>query len=487
MNRKVRKSIFIAFLALFCLAVPPLVYYAMGYRFDFNQKKITFVGAISIDTAPKGATVFLNGAPAKESANLLSSQIFIKNLIPQSYQIRVEKEGYWPWEKTLVVPPRNVTKAEFITFFKKDPPIESLAKDIQRIDFSPSSNKILYQIEQPVVQECNKLNECKSKPAPKKIGVASFDGSQISDSAFFDVPFLERYDVLSWNKDENEVLLADPENNKFFAVELKQKNIERLPSEVFFGNEPLKINNPQLSPENNSLFTFSYNQKLYVYDRTTHKTSLLVENILSLSQYNNSYYYLKTDGIVYKNNQTFTEESRVYDKPITSFNPLSNYSIPISGSSLTGSVVIAIIERNNNKSFWYLDKNSASPTLVADSVQGAQFSWDLKKILLNFSDKILVYYIDTVEEQPRHDAGEKEELFTSDTPIKDARWLTQRENYVVVTTKNFIDMVELDGRDKRNIVRFLVLNDLKDIFYYKNEKAIYVLDGPELKKILFDY
>ena len=487
MNRGIRKSMFIAFFVFFCLAVPPLIYYAMGYRFDFNQKKITFVGAVSIDTAPKDALIYLNGNPVEESANLLSSQVFIKNLTPQSYDIRVEKEGYWPWKKTLPVSPRSVTKAEFIVLFKVNPSPESLAKEIQKIDFSPSSNNILYQVEEQSTKECNETKECKAKAAPKKIGIASFNGSLISNAIFFNVPFIARYAVLSWNKDESEILLADSDNNKFFIVGLNQKNIERFPSEVFFGNEPIKINNPQFGPENNTLITFTHNQKLYLYDRMSHKTSLLIEEVFALSHYDNSYYYLKRDGIIYKNNHIFSDEIKLYNEPISSFNPLSDYSILVSGSSLTNSIQIAIIEKNNNKSFWYLDQNRKTPTLIADSVEGAQFSWDLKKILLNFSNKILVYYISTIEEQPRHDAGEKEVLFTSDLPIKSVRWLTRHENYIVVATGNFIDIIELDGRDKRNIVRFLTLNDPKDIFYYKNEKALYVLDGFELKKVIFDY
>jgi hypothetical protein len=206
-----------------------------------------------------------------------------------------------------------------------------------------------------------------------------------------------------------------------------------------------------------------------------------------LSHYGNFFYYLRRDGIVYKNNHTFSNETKLYNETLSAFNPVSDYSILVSGSTLSNSTRIAVIERNNKKLFWYLNKDNESPTQISDSVEGAQFSWDLKKIMLRFTDKILVYYIDTIEEQPRHEAGEKEIIFTSDLPIKNAQWLTQQENYIVVTRENFIDIVEMDERDKRNIIRFISLTDIKNLFYYKNQKAIYALDGSELKRMALDY
>lgn len=93
------------FVTVFLITAPLLIFYTSGYRFNPNKISIERNGTLIMDSLPRGATVLLNNQDIKNT-----TPSTLQNLAPGPYAIRVTRNTYLPWEKTLDL------KAEQVTF-----------------------------------------------------------------------------------------------------------------------------------------------------------------------------------------------------------------------------------------------------------------------------------------------------------------------------------------------------------------------------------
>ncbi|KPJ55462.1 hypothetical protein AMJ49_07100 [Parcubacteria bacterium DG_74_2] len=130
MTKKARIILIFVLISLFFLITPVLILYSQGYRFDFENKKITKTGGLFLKVLPKNADVFLDGR-LKEKTSFFFGSVYINNLLPKKYNIRVEKEDYSVWEKNLEVKEKEVVEAKNITLIPKNLELQILSKEIE--------------------------------------------------------------------------------------------------------------------------------------------------------------------------------------------------------------------------------------------------------------------------------------------------------------------------------------------------------------------
>ncbi|MCH7541762.1 PEGA domain-containing protein [Patescibacteria group bacterium] len=87
-----------------------IIFYARGYRPDFENGSIKPTGVVSIKSQPDGAVVFIDGEE-KGTTN-----IDIPNLQPGKYAVKIVKEGFSSWERTVEVKKENVNLIEALLF-----------------------------------------------------------------------------------------------------------------------------------------------------------------------------------------------------------------------------------------------------------------------------------------------------------------------------------------------------------------------------------
>jgi hypothetical protein len=126
MTKKDRTILFYSFFFLFLVIASISVLYSQGYRFDTKNFKLVKTGGIFIQTEPKQAQIFIDGKLTKKTDFFIGSAL-ISKLLPREYQIRVEKEGFLAWEKTLEVKEKEVTEAKNIVLFPINPGFENIA------------------------------------------------------------------------------------------------------------------------------------------------------------------------------------------------------------------------------------------------------------------------------------------------------------------------------------------------------------------------
>ncbi len=134
MSIRARQFIFSILAVLFFVAVPLVIFYAIGYRYNFNKKTLEKTGSFVLDSKPQRARILIDG----RDAHKLTPSRFTR-LLPGDYRIRLEKENYYPWEKTLKVESKLTTFATDIVFFKNEAPTMPSSGGISSV--FPSNDK----------------------------------------------------------------------------------------------------------------------------------------------------------------------------------------------------------------------------------------------------------------------------------------------------------------------------------------------------------
>jgi len=125
-------------IAFFAIA-PAVVFYTAGYRWNSKKGAIERNGTLIIDTRPNNATIKLNGEVFDDR-----SPSTMQNLAPGTYEIRLELNGYHPWQKTLEIRPELVTFVNDVQFWMDAEPQRIVEGDVQDVVASPNGRFLAY-------------------------------------------------------------------------------------------------------------------------------------------------------------------------------------------------------------------------------------------------------------------------------------------------------------------------------------------------------
>jgi len=113
---------------------------ARGYKIGFNQTPfIKVTGLLSATSVPKSASVYINDRLTTATDDTI-------NLPPNSYHIKIIKDGYLPWQKTIEIKKETVFQTE-AQLFRSAPDLSplTLTGAINPI-ISPDNSKIVYAV-----------------------------------------------------------------------------------------------------------------------------------------------------------------------------------------------------------------------------------------------------------------------------------------------------------------------------------------------------
>lgn len=137
-----KKSIFLISFVSFSIVCLTIIISLVARGYQFNLKSgtiLTATGILSATSDPKGASVYLNDRLVTATDNTL-------NLSPDDYTVKIVKDGYLPWQKTIKI------KQE--TVYQTDAQLFRSVSDSKAITFtgainpaiSPDSTKIVYAV-----------------------------------------------------------------------------------------------------------------------------------------------------------------------------------------------------------------------------------------------------------------------------------------------------------------------------------------------------
>lgn len=132
MTQRLRGFIFWSMVFLFFLCVPVVLFYALNYSYDWQNKKLVQNGAFYLKSSPKNAQIFINGKYKKNTPRL------IEKLPPRNYLVEIKKDGFYPWKKELTIESGLVTETSHILLIKTNPVVETIEGNSNLMEnFSP--------------------------------------------------------------------------------------------------------------------------------------------------------------------------------------------------------------------------------------------------------------------------------------------------------------------------------------------------------------
>ena len=116
--------------------------FARGYKINLNPNSnslITATGILSATSKPKGASVYLNDRLVTATDDTL-------NLKPNTYQLKIVKDGYLPWQKTIEIKKETVFQSN-AQLFRSVPDLSPLTyTGAINPAISPDQTKIVYSV-----------------------------------------------------------------------------------------------------------------------------------------------------------------------------------------------------------------------------------------------------------------------------------------------------------------------------------------------------
>lgn len=131
----------LSILGLLLILTSLAVLYGKGYRFTFERGKpeLSGTGMLVATSSPDGAQVFINGHLTTATDNTI-------NLAPGEYEVKIFKDGYFPWEKKIKIQEQIVSKAEAL-LFSTTPKLESITSTgVENPSIDPSFTRIAYAV-----------------------------------------------------------------------------------------------------------------------------------------------------------------------------------------------------------------------------------------------------------------------------------------------------------------------------------------------------
>jgi hypothetical protein len=446
--------------SLFFVIAPVLVFYAIGYRYDFKNNAFKKIGMLIIESKPNNADIFLNDQHKEQSPKR------IKNLVPDEYDVKVEKENYIPWKKKMSVESKSVTWASNIKLFLKNPEITFLPS-VELDSFSSSPNKkLIIGISSDSKNFGLWLNNPKSEDTIKLFPI-SVENFAISKNDYKNLSISD----IKWSPDNKKIIfsLKNKLNGslKYFLLDINRpENIISLNNSFNFEIKNIKWNN------NSDTIYFISRNNLYFIDINTKTISKpLVKDVIDYDLESNNIIYTtkeKKEILLIKTSKNEGEKKVLMHLP--------EDEIFIFKSGKQGNVAILF---KNKKKLYLIDGESDTPKLINENTKNFKWS-EGKKKLLYFSENEVWFYApkDKAEEvYSGYKYNESNLLTRYSTEIKEVLWYPDEE-YITITLEDSIKIIELDERDKRNL--FELGDEIKPLSFYiefdKKGEYLYMID-----------
>lgn len=444
MSLRFRRLLYIFFILAFLIITPLLCLYAAGYKISPNLK-IKKTGILIIDSEPGSAKIYLNNKPQQllfskilnQKNNIIKTPAKIKNLLPGEYNIRIELENYWPWQKKLTIRSGESTFAEDIILFKKDLPSLILDDNFHQTSISPSAKHAL-ALNNDKITLINLNNDHKNEYI-----VATSAKSDLLQENF-----------ILWNKNENQVII----NNLIFntnnwsqptkLTDLIKNEYEKGIEEKFLKTKWDESGSKLYFIQKNDLLSINFDSK---------KLQTIVSS-------NGIYDFLVKDKLVFLLQKNHEKNSiNIYDAEKKEYTKKIN--IPFSDYQFINPESPWLNLYDEKFNILYLIDPFSSLKPLRDTIANVINTFWKNDNLLLYSDGFEIWLYDV--------NGHSKILLTRVSKEINNIFMPKNDNYVIYTTNKAINVIELDDREKRNITEIISLKELKDPFIDRAGELIY--------------
>ena len=441
MTKRTRTVLFILMVLVFAVIAPSIIMYSQGYRFDIKKMKFLETGGIYIKTTPSDAIVTIDN-DYKNRTSGFSKDVLIQNLLPENHNIKIEKENYYSWEKTLEVKEKKVTEAKYIILFPDEMPFTSIDNDVKNFYPFPDNNRILL---------LTVSNELLSYDSEKKETQKILSKTQ--------TPY-NIYDI-SFSATGKRALIKTS-TGLHYLLNTETSTISLIKS------MSSKTQNVVFDSNNEGNFFYQSNNLIYRINADKQTTSrLFKKDTVSAFAINGNDVYSFENGLLYKDNILLNTNET-----------LSKESLEIKGKTYELVAMENEIFLIENKITVYLfNKETKIFDKKIEAKTELKYTPFYERILFAADNELWLLLLKETETPFFSKAYSVVFISRFSQNIGDIKWLNG--DYFVYTLNDKINISEIDNRDHINSFE-LPQSGISKIFFNGNTKKLFLLDEEEL-------
>ncbi|MFA5127952.1 MAG: PEGA domain-containing protein [Patescibacteria group bacterium] len=139
-TKPIRTIILVFFIVLFLVLAPGIILYTSGYRYDWQYGLLRETGSINVDIAPDTASIYINDVRIKSGM-----PVRLNDRVPGKYKILISNDGYFDWQKEVLVKNKQTVYIKDISMLKTGAPQAIISgKDIASIQISRDKKYLAY-------------------------------------------------------------------------------------------------------------------------------------------------------------------------------------------------------------------------------------------------------------------------------------------------------------------------------------------------------
>ena len=537
----ISRRIFFWTLALSCVSIVSIVvFFSIGYRFNFASNIFIYSGSINVKATPSNIVATIdNKKPENRHFNFINNSYHITGMRYGIHKVKFSAPGYSDWEKDVEVHSGLATEFWNVILIKNDyernaynvynpksiflaprykllayvkstddnqllipilntqnNKVESIIKDSksmfneeanENIEWSPDTFTLLVPITKNLIVKKQNLAD------EDNVDTKLTKKQKISKKPVADYLVISRIDDFKTKKKYLSDILPDKffiskkQNISHKVLKIKETEEENNVSQI--NNIFPKIKYLRFHPKKESLVYGIINNDLYLIDISdsqiskTDRVTKLAKNILT--------YDIADDGIYAMTNQGTILYDENYDlsnpKTLTAFsdiNPNTKHTL----IAYNKDKILHLSKDTGTLTIFNKDGKNITTKILRSNIENARFSNDGKKIVYNDKNSIYLYMTrDWI--QPHREKNTEYFITKIDKNINSVEWLNDYE-HVIVGVDNELLLVDLDQRFtplQRNIISNSFNNK---VFTYSNTtNKIYFIDkidnGTQLFSIYF--
>jgi len=136
--QNVKKTVYLGLIVSSVILISYGVFmFAKGYRFNTQTREINAQGVLVANSYPSSSQLFING----KYIELTPHTTYLN---PGTYTVRIEKEGYAPWEKIYTVERESVYRTDALLFLKNASLSPLTDRGLVSPALSPDNGSIVY-------------------------------------------------------------------------------------------------------------------------------------------------------------------------------------------------------------------------------------------------------------------------------------------------------------------------------------------------------
>jgi|GEM_PF-5984849 len=453
------KILFYLIFALILLTIlTVIIFEASGYRYNFKTKKIQKTGLLVLDISQNNLNLYTDNKPLKIKKKFSSIGILPPaiNLLPGLHLIKITKENYHPWNKTIEIIEEKVTKIKGVFLFPLNPKQNTFSLSKTTLaKISPDKKKLIY------IPEASKQKEILifdfQTGTSNKIFPASKDQQAKLGS--------QKIDDFSWSPDSKQILIrySNQQKKSYAIISATNPHLSLFLMDSFTFL-PL-FENLVFSTNPNILYGME-GKSLYYLDLQGKGTPILIDTeVTNFNVFNNWLYYVKNDYQIFR-----AEPSGQKKIELTYEGKFKN--IKLVGPDNSSSPLLLVTD---GATYSYQEQNNQLIlNKITDSFNDLHFD----------SDKI---FFATDFEIWEFDEDKKFNLISRfSSPISKVMFLPS--NYLIYATDNEIKAIELDGTNNLTLFSKTEVGKTLDLKWQGSKKIIWLEDqADDTKVIIVDF